>query len=529
MTQTLPPPSPTTPADLRAPNRTSSLLRPHWTDRSVGLAVALLVTALAGLWAAWVMPRGPITPGQVVAAMLAGAAVGALSGAAVCSRWAMLATPAVFTIVFELGRVDAVGPSVDRPRLGLTVGVLVFLLGRVFAGLIMLVPMVVGAAYGAGYARRARGGDASRPGTARRVARAGRRVVTGVVALGLVALGALLTRPGTTPAILGPNGAPLAGSVAELATVRLGGHDQSVLIRGRSTANPVLLYLAGGPGQSDIGYSRSYMPTMENDFVFAVWDQRGTGRSYAALDPTRTWTLDRAVSDTVELTNYLRHRFGQDKIYLFGNSWGSILGTLAVQRHPELYAAYVGAGQMVSPAATDAIIYRDVLDYAARTHDDALATRMRAWGEPPYKDVYAYGFLVEYYDRIGPYAKTAYFTNHAPGGLDGNGAAEYGPLDKVNKLKAIFDMGSVMYPQLQRLDFRRDVPTLAVPVYLVMGTHELRARTEPAREWFDRLAAPDKRWITFENSGHVPQFEEFDRFHDLLTGTVLPQTRDRLG
>src|SRR4029453_7213687 len=104
-----------------------------------------------------------------------------------------------------------------------------------------------------------------------------------------------------------------------------------------------------------------------------------------------------------ELTNYLRQRFGQDRIYLFGNSWGSILGALAVQRRPELYAAYIGAGQMVSPLTTDRIIYRDVLDYAARTRDEALADRMRAWGEPPYADVYAYGFLVEYYDKIGPY------------------------------------------------------------------------------------------------------------------------------
>jgi pimeloyl-ACP methyl ester carboxylesterase len=502
----------------------SWLMRWRWT----GLAVALVVTVLAGLWAAAAMPRGPITPGQVIAAMLVGAAVGALSGAAMRSRWAMLATPALFTVVFELGRVDAVGPSVDRPRLDLTVGVLVLVLGRGFAGLIMLAPMVVGAAYGAGLARRAGGAEAP-AGSARRLARVGRRVATGVVALALVALGVLLTRPGTTPAIAGPDGSPLPGSVAELATVRLGGHDQSVLIRGRSTANPVLLYLAGGPGQSDIGYTRSYMPTMENDFVFAVWDQRGTGRSYGALDPTRTWTLERAVADTVELTDYLRQRFGQDRIYLFGNSWGSIIGALAVQRHPELYAAYIGAGQMVSPAATDAIIYDDVLAYAARTHDDALAARMRAWGQPPYADVYAYGFLIEYYDKIGPYTRTAYFSSHRPAGLDGNGASEYGPLDKVNKLKAIFDMGSVMYPQVQEVDFRRDVPALAVPVYLVMGTHELRARTEPAREWFDRLAAPTKQWITFDQSGHVPQFEEFDRFHDLLTGTVLAQTRDRVG
>lgn len=86
-------------------------------------------------------------------------------------------------------------------------------------------------------------------------------------------------------------------------------------------------------------------------------------------------------------------------------------------------------------------------------------------------------------------------------------------------------MGSVMYPQLQGLDFRRDVPTLRVPVYLVMGAHELNARSQPARAWFTMLQAPTKQWVTFDDSGHIPQFEEFDRFHDLLTGTVVTQTR----
>ena len=52
-----------------------------------------------------------------------------------------------------------------------------------------------------------------------------------------------------TPPILGADGEPLPGSIAEVSTVRIGGVDQGVLVRRQSTDNPVLLYLAGGPGQ----------------------------------------------------------------------------------------------------------------------------------------------------------------------------------------------------------------------------------------------------------------------------------------
>jgi proline iminopeptidase len=88
--------------------------------------------------------------------------------------------------------------------------------------------------------------------------------------------------------------------------------------------------------------------------------------------------------------------------------------------------------------------YAQMLDYAARTNNPALAQRVRAWGEPPYRDIYANAFLIDYYDKLAPYAKTRYFETQGPGGIDGNGASEYGPLDKINKLKAMFDTGRVI-------------------------------------------------------------------------------------
>ena len=38
---------------------------------------------------------------------------------------------------------------------------------------------------------------------------------------------------------------------------------------------------------------------LEEDFVVATWDQPGTGKSYAAIDPTDAMTLERMVDDTV--------------------------------------------------------------------------------------------------------------------------------------------------------------------------------------------------------------------------------------
>ena len=274
---------------------------------------------------------------------------------------------------------------------------------------------------------------------------------------------------------------------------------------------------------------RVLLGDLEEDFVVVVWEQRGVGYSYPALEPISTLTPERAVSDTIELANYLRRRFDEEKIYLLGESWGTTLGVLAVQPAPELFHAYLGSGQMVSQRVTDQRIYADLLALAERTGDADLAQRLREYGEPPYADVpYAYGFIMGHYESLEePYTPPrAYIERGEASGVGfwGLMASEYSVVGKVNALRGLLDMFTVMYPQLQEIDFRQDVPRLEVPVYILDGEKELSGRRDLALAWYAQLEAPIKRLYTFENAGHSVAFEQFEAFHEIMTGTVLPET-----
>jgi proline iminopeptidase len=470
------------------------------------------------------MPRGPATSAQALAVLALGLAVGFTAGLVLRSRWALLLAPATHMAAIELARLPVAGPTVDAIRLDTAFGVLAFLLGRGFHGLVGLLPILLGASLGAAVARR----RAGQPLPARRLGALLRRGVAALTTLGLVALAALIALPATTPPVLGSDGRPVPGSIAELTTVRLGGKEQAILIRAQSQDSPVLLYLSGGPGQSDLGWSRVYFSELTRDFVVVGWDQRGAGKSYAALDPTDTWTLEQAVSDTVELTNLLRARFGEAKIYLMGESWGTVLGVLAVQRHPELYHAWIGSGQMVSPHETDRRIYHDLLAYADQTGDPALRAQMEAYGEPPYADLYAYGVVMGHYDALyRPYTPPlAYLERGEAAGMGPlrNMADEYTLVEKVNVVRGLLDMFSVLYPQLAGVDFRRDVPRLAVPVYVLDGEAELAARRDLMLEWYTQLEAPIKRRYGFPDAAHAVAFEEFEALERILSEVVLPET-----
>jgi pimeloyl-ACP methyl ester carboxylesterase len=133
--------------------------------------------------------------------------------------------------------------------------------------------------------------------------------------------------------------------------IDVNGSKHCILVRGSDPSNPVLLYLHGGPGQSLIPFAHVATSTLTDSFTVVYWDQRGAGLSYSAATPAKTINLAQLIDDTISVTDYLRNRFGQDKIFLVGHSWGSTLGTLAVLKCPSKYAAYVGVGQVVSQSS----------------------------------------------------------------------------------------------------------------------------------------------------------------------------------
>ena len=123
----------------------------------------------------------------------------------------------------------------------------------------------------------------------------------------------------------------------------LGGVQQWLLMRGWHAESPILLKLHGGPGQAEMA-TVGLNGLLENDFIVVEWDQRGSGKSGAAIQPAMAMNVSQLVADTIELTEHLTQRFGRRKLIVVGHSWGSVLGLMAVQRRPDLFSAFVSTG-----------------------------------------------------------------------------------------------------------------------------------------------------------------------------------------
>ena len=192
----------------------------------------------------------------------------------------------------------------------------------------------------------------------------------------------LLLSPGKPAPVVDENGKPLAGSISEKVFVDINGVKQGMFIKSNDETNPVLLYLHGG--MPDYFLTEKYPTGLEEDFTVVWWEQRGSGISYSDDIPPETLNLEQMISDTLEMTNYLRQRFGKEKIYLMGHSGGTFIGIQAAARAPELYHAYIGVAQMSNQLKSEKLAYEYMLqqfkengntDYGTKTgssagHDD---------------------------------------------------------------------------------------------------------------------------------------------------------------
>jgi pimeloyl-ACP methyl ester carboxylesterase len=192
-----------------------------------------------------------------------------------------------------------------------------------------------------------------------------------------------------------------------------------------------------------------------------------------------------------------------------------------VQRHPELYHAYVGTGQMVSPRETDIMFYEDTLAWAEETGDEGLVATLRENGRPPYEDILAYEPALGHEHDWNPYPEMG-SSEEMPFNLL---VPENSLMDRFNGMRGFLDVFSILYPQLQEIDFRKDVTSLQIPVTIVIGRHEARGRAVLATEWFEMLEAPSKELVVFEGSGHRPPFEEPAAFARVMF-KVLNDTQD---
>jgi pimeloyl-ACP methyl ester carboxylesterase len=323
---------------------------------------------------------------------------------------------------------------------------------------------------------------------------------------------------GKTPPFRGPDGGILPNSVAEISYLRLGGFDQWVMIRGENITNPILVLLHGGPGFPEMRLFRTFNAALERHYTVVYWMQRGTSKSFDRRMPASSLTIEQFITDLDELVELLRARFGKEKVVLYGHSWGSVLGILYASRFPDKVAAYVGTGQIGEWAAFESASYAFVLAEAERRGHRKAIRELRAIGLPPHAfwDMVAERKWITRFAGIVRGMSLWRFSRITLGG------PEASMCDLPNILRSQLVTPKVMWQELIAVNLIKTAPALRMPVFFFLGRHDRVVVPETSVAYFDRLTAPSKQLVWFEESGHEPPAEEPDKFNTLMVDLVRP-------
>ena len=304
-------------------------------------------------------------------------------------------------------------------------------------------------------------------------------------------------------------------TMQKMNTLRINGVDQRYCILGNNPNNPVIMYLHGGPGDTCLPLIEKFNSALSRHFNLVVWDQRGAGFSYYPFDEGNHPTVDTFIDDLQILTQHILDAYRQEKVYLIGHSWGSILGIRFIQEHPELVHRYIGCGQVVNFNE----VTKEQLEFVrARTSDkrtlDFLDNYPKASEGPDWVDA-----LLKLTKLVVKYGGSLYGQSN----MDNLVwpfimSRRYNIRQLMNRVKGSTQSIAFLWPEVAATDYSA-IHHFDVPVSFFEGRHDSHVSSRLAHRWYEQINSP-KSWHWFERSGHFPQWEEPELFMDYLLETL---------
>lgn len=301
-------------------------------------------------------------------------------------------------------------------------------------------------------------------------------------------------------------------SLSEKFVMDINGAPNGFFINSVNTDNPVLLFVSSGPGTDDYMFTDKYEDMrLEEDYTVVYWDYRGMGIAYDSGFDKSTVTADNLLKDTKAVTDYLKERFGKEKIYIMGFSGGTKIALHAALIHPEDYYAYIAMAQCVTDSPdNDTAIY----DYALKVFEQRGDKRNLKKLEDS----------VEHLDdgrvKCNDWYEYCALLHEAGGGTILNKSEFEGIVLPIlcSKCYTIREkLGYVpamkMYRQTplaeewSNFDYREEITKLQIPAYFISGDTDYNCPWELVEEYCDILEAPDKGFYKISNSAHSPLWE----------------------
>lgn len=296
--------------------------------------------------------------------------------------------------------------------------------------------------------------------------------------------------------------------------VKINGIDQYLYHKGASYDNPVILYLHGGPGTAESIILDSFQKKWEEIFTIIHWDQRGAGKTLMK-NPDKYPTIDLMLQDLFEIVQYLKEKYSKKKVIIFGHSWGTILGSIFIKRHPEDVEYYIGCGQVVSIDEGEEALYNKVKELAIQAYDKKTLKIL--------DDLKNFLQDKSYNEFLGKFIKLNKIAVKYKL-IDNNillmlRSAIKSPIFRISDVFSLMKANKANKKTLEfvfNFDLRSEITKYEVPVYYVLGENDWQVPTIIAKKYFQAIDAPYKKIVLVPNAMHNAMIEQPELFFNEL-------------
>ena len=303
--------------------------------------------------------------------------------------------------------------------------------------------------------------------------------------------------------------------------VNLGGYRQKIAIEGKAKDKPIVICLHGGPG-SPVPFSvgcRGLFPNITDRLIMVYWDQLGCGINNYKID--NSFTIEHFVRMTLDLIKEIKARFPENKLFLFGMSWGSILALRVAAHEPNLIDGVVTCGQvvtapMLSDSAFDAI---EASSAPAKKKSFARDLRSRR-PNLSLKEMMTLSKIIRKY--------TEGYNNHAskpaPVGAIIKGllsSPDYRFKDFMAIVKNGYMKNESLMQEMATTDLSEIFKDITVPYHIFQGDTDVITATEDVIKLLDGLDNENVSYTVLPNAGHLPSEaamnQIFEKIYDMTS------------
>ena len=321
--------------------------------------------------------------------------------------------------------------------------------------------------------------------------------------------------------------------IDSLGPVRIGGINQWIQVRGEDVNNPILLFIHGVPGVAFIPLAGSFQGPWEKYFTVVEWDQRGAGKDIRLEQRRRSAQHNECPSN--ETRHNLRRElsapsFSEAEDIRSGTFMGECSGTFVGASASGTPLANVGIGQVIDMRQNDAVAYQDALKEAHRVHNKQALRDLEGTAPEPTADPRKQQ-LARYWEGelLAPPSQGAQFVNVKRILTDVVSAPEYSLADDYGFIRGQALSLSIFLPQLSTLNLKQLGSDFRVPIFFFEGRHDPFCRPSLIWQYSQTIKTPQKEFVWFDNSGHLPFFEDKQKFTQQLVQRVLPLAVSRSG